>query len=111
MTYTRVYAIFRNFLFEAQIRCESPKVLFGQFRQFTQVVDGSEPHAFSAKGVDSLRLVVTQVRVSLQSLYIAVVYGDGMHVFRVGCEMREQCVKMQFGEGFVSQLVRTAITA
>lgn len=56
---------FPYFLFKRQIRSDAFKVRFGQFSQYTQVIDRREACALTAKRVDGFGLSITQVGVAL----------------------------------------------
>jgi len=106
LTYARKKRPRDVFLFEGEVGFESQEVIFGEFRQCAQVVDGGESYMFPPEGVDSFSLFKSQVGVAVQPLRAAVVDRYGAYIFRVRYEMVCERVEMQVPEGFVGELPR-----
>ena len=77
------------------------KVFFGEFRERPKVIDGMKTYLLTAKRVDRLRLMVTQIRMPLKP-----VDGAGVDIYllyrcTISGEMRQQGIQMAFGEGSI----------
>ena len=101
MTYTIVYAIFLDFLFESEIWSDSLKVFFGEFRERPKVIDGMKTYLLTTKRVDRLRLMVSQIGMPLKP-----VDGAGVDVYllyrcTVCGEMRQEGIQMTSGKGSI----------
>ena len=104
-------------LVEREVWGEAGEDGIGEFGQGTEIVDGLETGALSAKSVDGLRLLVAQVRMSRQGIHGARVDTESAHIGCVCREMRQkrvhrETVMADAGEElFVQQLLRTVKTA
>ena len=97
-------------LLESQVRGEAAEVCVGEFGEGTEVIEGGESGLFAAKGIDGLGLLVTDIRMTLQTLDRAGVEGNTLYRCCIYDEMIQKGIEMTFGEGFLGQLLRAVET-
>ena len=68
MTYTRVYAIFSENLFETEIWRKAEEGGIGKVGKGAEVVDRTQSDLPAAKGIDSFCLLVTEVGMTLEGV-------------------------------------------
>lgn len=90
-----------NFLLEREIGAETEQGGVGEGRERAEVVDRGKAGFVAAKGVDVLCLCVAEIGVTPEAVDGGGVDGDGTDGGCVGCEMMEEGVQGEFGEGFV----------
>ena len=66
-----------TFSFKAQVGSDASEIVFGEGGEGTEIIDRVETDPLSAKGINVFGLVVTEIGMTLQTVYAAAVDADG----------------------------------